>query len=83
MEPHGLAGWTADKAYSGTTLMRYMKKQAPVKEHVEKVEGYGNVGHDIHHDDHHGQFGLGGYDGGYDGGYGGYGHQSDYGYGHY
>lgn len=27
MTPHGQAGWTPDKAYKGTVLMRYMPKE--------------------------------------------------------
>lgn len=53
MEPHGLAGWSADKAYRGDTLMRWLM-QDDHRDGYNAVRGYGN---DSYGNDNYGGYG--------------------------
>ena len=46
MEPHGAAGWSADKAYKGDILMRYMPKSDKGYGDYDSVSGYGKDSYD-------------------------------------
>lgn len=81
MVPHGLAGWTSDKAYKGDILMRYLPKERSDRRSYSRLNDYGKGGDSYGlYDNDYGYGNKGGYSSPRDNyGFGGYGGNGGYG----